>query len=233
MQRAQSLNGNGAAVAGAATTDAAPIIEGFELGPFLTNTYIVHVPGTRTCWVVDPSFGSGPVIKRLAELGLTPQAILLTHAHADHIAGISDVLRAFPKTPIWIHGAESAWLADPLLNLSALAGRPVTTPGPDRELADGDVLTLSGTRWTVLHTPGHSPGGVSFYHEGSGAAIVGDSLMAGSIGRTDFPGGDFGTLSRSIREKLYTLPPTTRVFPGHGPSTTIGEERATNPYVRP
>jgi glyoxylase-like metal-dependent hydrolase (beta-lactamase superfamily II) len=134
--------------------------------------------------------------------------------------------------PVWGHGAEAAWLNDPVLNLSAMMGMSVTAPGPDRLLAEGEWLTLGDSRWLVLHTPGHSPGGVTLWCEAGGVAIVGDSLFAGSVGRTDFPGSDPAVLERSIRGKLYVLPDSTKVLPGHGPATTIGREKKSNPYVR-
>jgi glyoxylase-like metal-dependent hydrolase (beta-lactamase superfamily II) len=219
-----------------------PDIEVFTLGPFETNTLLVRPPagpqgmdpaGPGLCWVVDPSFGPAPVLRRMAELNVRPAAVVLTHAHVDHIAGVADVLRAYPGTPVWVHGAEAGWLNDPLLNLSAMMGMPVTAPGPHRLLADGDTLELGSTRWRVVHTPGHSPGGVVFYHAESGQALSGDAIFAGSIGRTDFPGSDPEELERSIRTRIYTLPDGTRLYPGHGPPTTVGREKRSNPFVRP
>jgi glyoxylase-like metal-dependent hydrolase (beta-lactamase superfamily II) len=163
--------------------------------------------------------------------GLRPQALILTHTHVDHIAGVREVLAAFPGLGLLVHPAEKEWLWDPMLNLSAMSGEPITTPEATGYVNEGDVSALGETSWRILHTPGHSPGGITIYHEPSGTALVGDSLFAGSIGRTDFPGGDLATLERSIREKLYTLPDSVTVYPGHGPRTTIGRERKTNPYV--
>jgi glyoxylase-like metal-dependent hydrolase (beta-lactamase superfamily II) len=119
-----------------------------------------------------------------------------------------------------------------MLNLSAGYGVEVTAPTPDRLLRHGETLILCGRPWQVRHTPGHSPGGITLYHEPGGTAIVGDTLFAGSIGRHDFPGSDFATLAKSIREQLYTLPNETTVLPGHGPTTTIGREKLSNPFVR-
>jgi hydroxyacylglutathione hydrolase len=212
-------------------TTQAPVLEAYVLGPFATNCYLVRTPTGRGCWIVDPGMNPAPVISRVRELSLTPEAILLTHAHMDHIAGVDNVLRAFPGTPVLLHEAEEQWPQDPSLNLSILSGIEVTCHGPDRLLRHADTLTLEGQEWTVLHTPGHSPGGVAFHHAPSRTAIVGDTLFAGSIGRSDFPGCDFATLERSIRERLFTLPDETKVYPGHGPGTTIGHEKRTNPFV--
>lgn len=208
-------------------------IERFTLGPYETNCYLVHYPGSKDCWVVDVSFSCAPMIGRVRELGLSPRGVVLTHAHVDHIAGVDDFLRAFPGTPVMIHEAERAWPGDAKLNLSAFSGMPVTCHGPDATFNDGDALTLAGQEWRVLHTPGHSPGGITLYRAEEGVAIVGDALFAGSIGRTDFPGCSFELLSESIRTRLYTLPDATRVLPGHGPETTIAREKRGNPFVRP
>lgn len=209
----------------------APTIERFELGPFATNSYLVSVLGSGTCWIIDPSFEPEALLQRVREEGLTPEAIVLTHAHVDHIAGIPETRAAYPGVPVWVHEAEQGWLEDPELNLSIFSGVPVSMPGPDRMLKDGEALSLAGTEWRVLHTPGHSPGGVALYCAKAGLAVSGDALFAGSIGRTDFPGCDFATLERSIRTKLYGLPPQTVVYPGHGPKTTIQRERTSNPFV--
>lgn len=171
---------------------------------------------------------------------------MLTHAHIDHIAGLDEIARAFPNAPVHLHQSERLWLTDPTLNLSAAAGQPITCATTvTHALEDGRTLELLGQSWRVLHTPGHSPGGVTLVlesrSEGShgiapgiapGIAFVGDTLFAGSIGRSDFPTSDEAMLHRSIRDQLYTLPATTRALPGHGPPTTIGHEMATNPFVR-
>ena len=218
---------------------AQPKVVGLALGPFETNCYIVTPSsegGNRTnprpCWVVDPGFEPEEAIEYVAAEHLKPVAVILTHAHLDHIAGVDAMLRAFPGIPVLIHEAEKAWPADPMLNLSGPYGFPVHAPDLTGTFKDGDILTLGGDSWRVLHTPGHSPGGVTLYHEPSHQAIVGDTLFSGSIGRSDFPGSDHDTLIESIRSRLYTLPGDTKVYPGHGPSTTIGRESRSNPFVR-
>lgn len=211
-----------------------PTITKFELGPFATNCYVVRASQTSSeCWVIDASFEPSPLIEHVRKANLRPQAIILTHAHIDHIAGLDEVSRAFPGTPVLIHEAEREWLTDPMLNLSAAYGQPISFRAPDRTLRDGDTLTLGKKSWRVLHTPGHSPGGIAIVNDGTPhGAITGDALFAGSIGRTDFPGCSFEALAHSIRTKLYTLPPDTVIFPGHGPATTIGREMQSNPFVK-
>ncbi|MBC7771059.1 MAG: MBL fold metallo-hydrolase [Pyrinomonadaceae bacterium] len=222
-------------------------VECFTLGPFETNCYVITTGNSAggagqthpDCWIVDASFEPAPIIDFIAKHKLHPTALILTHAHVDHIAGATELVAAFSNhtthspLPVWVHEAEAVWLNDPVLNLSALGGIAVTSPGPDRILMGGETLQLgSETPWDVLHTPGHSPGGITLYNPGAGLALVGDTLFAGSVGRSDFPGSDQGTLFESIRTKLYTLPEATRIYPGHGPASTIGRERKHNPYVR-
>ncbi len=212
-------------------------IETFTLGPYQTNCFIVrtlpHDEGPGACWVADAGFDPAPMLDRLDEIGLTPEAFVLTHAHLDHIAGLFEARRRFPGTPIWIHEAEKDWLTDAQQNLSAFSPTPVTAPPADRLLRDGDELELAGQIWRVLHTPGHSPGGISLYCEPAAVCLCGDAIFNGSIGRTDFPGSDFDTLASSIRTRLYTLPDDTVLYPGHGPATTVGTEKTSNPFVRP
>lgn len=219
--------------------DPAITIQGFELGPWATNCYIVapsEVPdasAARPCWIIDASFEPEPLIEHIQSERLTPEALIFTHAHIDHIAGAFDVRRAFPDIPIFIHELEEQWLLDPELNLSIGAGLPVTAPHATRLLKDGQTLTLGHTTWRVLHVPGHSPGSIALWCESEATVLGGDALFNGSIGRTDFPGCSFEQLERSIRTKLYTLPDGTTVHPGHGPATTIGREKRSNPFVRP
>ncbi len=209
-----------------------PIVRGFPLGPFETNCYVVRAPGDPACWIIDAGFQPDALIDHVRSEDLAPERIILTHAHVDHMAGLEEIRRAFPGVPTSIHEAEREWLTNPVLNLSAGWGEMITARPPEDLLSGGEELELAGTRWSVLFTPGHSPGGITLYNDASLQALVGDTLFAGSIGRHDFPTSSFDDLQRSIREYLYSLPDDTTVFPGHGPETTIGREAQTNPFVR-
>lgn len=206
-------------------------VEGFPLGPFETNCYIVSVGDAPGCWIIDAGFQPRAIIDRVRERGLEPEAIILTHAHLDHIAGLPELRETF-GVPVIMHRDEAHWLSDPDLNLSNGFGMPFTTDPPDRTLGDADQLTLGATTWDVLHTPGHSPGSVSLHNAESGIVLAGDTLFRDSVGRFDFPTSDGDALFRSIREKLYTLANETVVLPGHGPETTVGYEKAKNPFVK-
>ncbi|MFG0245662.1 MAG: MBL fold metallo-hydrolase [Phycisphaerales bacterium JB052] len=215
-------------------TAGSPVIQVFALGGFQTNCMIVTdgptEPG-KPCLIVDCGYEPEPMLDAIELQGLKPERVVLTHAHADHIAGLLSLHQRFGPIPIAMHQAEEAWLSDPMLNLSAALGLSVTAPQPAAFLKEGDQVTIGSVVFDIRETPGHSPGGLSLIHQDSNTAIVGDSLFNGSIGRTDFPGSSFETLSDSIRSKLYTLAPQTTVYPGHGPTTTIGHEMVTNPFV--
>jgi hydroxyacylglutathione hydrolase len=206
-------------------------IEGLALGPFETNCFIIYEATGGPCWIIDAGFDPAPLASRVEQLELKPSRLILTHAHADHIAGVNEVLARFP-CELLIHEAEEEWLTDPALNLSGGMGFPITTRPADRLLKGGETLELGSLSWQVLNTPGHSPGGITLYCQSAAAAIVGDALFAGSIGRTDFPTSNFETLAQAIRTQLYTLPEQTRIYPGHGPTSTIGREKMSNPFVR-
>ncbi len=197
-------------------------------GAFQENCYIVADPETRDAAIIDPGEDGGLFLRRLATERLTPTAIWLTHAHLDHILGVRQVADA-TGAPISLHPADRP-LYDRVSEQGAWLGlRPEPPPPPDHALADGDTLRLGGLVFEVRHVPGHSPGGVALV--GHGIVFVGDALFAGSIGRTDLPGGDTAALLTGIHDRLLTLPDDTIVYPGHGPETTIGRERATNPFL--
>lgn len=209
----------------------APLIEAYALGPFATNCFLVHTGHGGEGWIVDASFEPGALIERARELELEVTKIVLTHAHGDHIAGLHEVRAAFPGARVVMHEKEASWLGDPVLNLSAGFGEPVRQAPAEETLKGGEVLKLGDSEWKVLHTPGHSPGMVALYCAAVHAAIVSDTLFAGSVGRFDFPTSNEGDLMRSLGEVLMKLPDDTRVLPGHGPATTIGRERKFNPYL--
>ncbi len=207
-------------------------IHTFTLGDFQTNCFVVRLDGEPACWIIDAGFNPGSMLTFIERESLTPQALILTHAHCDHIAGAEQVHARWPQLPVMIHRSEATFLRDPMLNLSALLGDPIEAPGATDYLQHGSVLELGVIAFEVRHTPGHSPGGVTLYCEKAGVAIVGDTLFAGSIGRYDFPTSDGQQLIASIREQLLTLPDETVIHPGHGPASTIGQERRENPFLQ-
>ncbi|MHC4715669.1 MAG: MBL fold metallo-hydrolase [Planctomycetota bacterium] len=208
------------------------------LGDFATNCYVLVLdspgdsPGPPTCWVVDPGLGVEALLHYLGGKGLTPRRVLLTHCHGDHIAGVGTVKDAWPDAALTAPAREAAHLSDPMMNLSGLFGFHLLAPAPDETVSPGDELAMGAVTWRVLGTPGHTPGGLCFHCPAAGVVLTGDTLFAAGIGRTDLPGGDTQTLLNSIREVLMVLPDETRVLPGHGPPTTIGTERESNPFLR-
>jgi glyoxylase-like metal-dependent hydrolase (beta-lactamase superfamily II) len=200
--------------------------------PFEENSYVVWVEGQPDCLVIDPGLEPDLILDLLRDEGLTARAILNTHGHADHIAGNAALKAAFPDAPLVIGANETRLLSDADANLSAPFGMAVTSPPADRTVKEGDVVEAAGLRLEVRDVPGHSPGHVVFVHRGAPCLVFGgDVLFRGSIGRYDFPGSDGLLLLEGIRNKLFTLPPDTVVYPGHGPVTTVGHERQTNPYL--
>jgi glyoxylase-like metal-dependent hydrolase (beta-lactamase superfamily II) len=202
--------------------------------PFEENTYVIWQPPSREAIVVDPGLEPELILAFLQQRQLNVAAILNTHGHADHIAGNEALKARFPSAPLIIGANEAALLSDANLNLSAPFGMPIVSPPADQLVREGDMLELGGLRLEVFEVPGHSPGHVVFVVPAKPTVVLGgDVLFAGSIGRTDFPGGSFQQLEAGIRNKLYTLPDDTVVYPGHGPATTVGEEKRSNPFVRP
>ncbi|TWT46112.1 putative metallo-hydrolase [Phycisphaerae bacterium RAS1] len=208
-------------------------IEVFIEQMFQQNGLLVWCDGGRDCWIVDPGFPPqcDRIVQSVQQRELTPAALLLTHCHVDHIAGNKTVRAAFPAVPIWAPRAEREFLTDAEVNLSAQMGLPVTSPPADRLLAPRESLTLSDLSFDVLDVAGHSPGGLAYYCAAAGVAIVGDALFAGGIGRVDFPGSSGARLIGNIRKHLLSLPDDTIVYSGHGPTTTIGRERRSNPFL--
>ena len=200
----------------------------FVVGAFQENAYLLVDETARRCALVDPGAEGTRLVDAVRASGATLEAIWLTHAHVDHVGGIAEVRRSYPDVPIWLHPADRA-LYDRAEMQAAVYGLPFEPPpAPDHELGDGQTLAVGALRFTVMHTPGHAPG-LCVIH-GHGVAFVGDLLFAGSIGRTDLPLSDGARMTRSL-EQVSALPDETVVYPGHGPATTIGAERRSNPFL--
>ncbi|MBL8830258.1 MAG: MBL fold metallo-hydrolase [Planctomycetaceae bacterium] len=201
--------------------------------PFAENTFIAHLPGRTDCVIVDPGMEPQRIVNYVQQQGLTPAALLITHGHGDHIAGIGPLRSVWPECPIVIGRHEANKLIDPVANLSADLGVPVTTPPADVLLDHGQTYEAAGFTFDIRAIPGHSSGHIVFIWREHNPPIVfgGDVLFAGSIGRTDFPGGSFKQLAAGIHEHLFTLPADTVVLSGHGPATTVGAEKENNPFV--
>jgi hydroxyacylglutathione hydrolase len=200
--------------------------------PFEENTYVLWHAEQKNALVFDPGLEPDLILAFLDENELDVAAILNTHGHADHIGGNEALKTRFPAAPIVIGVHEAALLTDANLNLSAPFGMPITSPPADRLVNEGDHIDYAGFNLEVFEIPGHSPGHIVYLHRGKTNVVLGgDVLFRGSIGRTDFPGGSFERLASGIRTKLYALPDDTVVYPGHGPVTTTGHEKRTNPFV--
>ncbi|HWO89791.1 MAG TPA: MBL fold metallo-hydrolase [Gemmatimonadales bacterium] len=198
-------------------------------GIFAENCYLVADRESREAVVVDPGEEAALFLARLRTEGWKATAIWLTHAHVDHVAGVAAVHRA-TGAPVHLHPADRDLYESAPLQAAAFGLTAESPPPPDCELADGQMLSVGRCSFEVMHLPGHSPGHVAF--AGHGLVLAGDVLFAGSIGRTDLPGGSLPQLLDSIRSRLFRLPDETRVLPGHGPETTIGAEKRTNPFVK-
>ena len=208
-------------------------VKSFTFGPFQENTFVLY-DNTGDCVIVDPGCYSASEENELknfvSENKLNPKMLLNTHCHVDHIAGNSFVFDTYGLKPI-IHEAD-LFILNNQQAVSTTYGLPCNlSPQPLRFMFDGELITFGNTTLKVIHTPGHAPGHVVFYNAENKILINGDVLFKGSIGRTDLPGGDFETLINSIKQKLFVLPDTTVVYSGHGSSTTIGNEKKTNPFL--
>ena len=199
-------------------------------GQFVQNCYLVVDEGAGECAIVDPGEEAGLILHKLAATGAEPVAIWLTHAHLDHVLGVPRVA-AETGAPVWLHPADRP-LYDAVPEQAAWFGLEAPAlPPPDRSFAHGDAVRVGELAFQVRHTPGHSPGSVCLVAPTRGVVLGGDVLFAGSIGRTDLPGGDFDTLMASIERELLSLPEATIVYTGHGPQTTVGHERRSNPFL--
>ena len=207
------------------------IHEVLPVGMLGCNCSILGDPVTREAMVIDPGYDIGEIVAILTRHQLTVKMIVITHAHIDHIGGAAK-LRALTGAPVYMNENDK-FLADHLSTQAAWLGMETPeNPGVDTPASEGDILRAGSIEAHVLHTPGHTPGSISLYLPAEQKLIAGDTLFKGSVGRTDLPGGDSGTIASSIRHKLYALPDATIVYPGHGEPTDIATEKRSNPFVR-
>lgn len=213
------------------STSAGPATLVITTGGFVQNCWLLWDPESRDAVVIDPGEGSAEILAEIQRRDLRVAAIWLTHAHIDHVLGVT-AIREATGAPVWLHPDDRRWY-DALPEQGRFFGMSGLEPlsPPEHELVDGKELGVGPWRFLVRHTPGHAPGHVAFL--GHGLAVAGDLLFVDSIGRTDLAGGDHATLLNSIRRVLLALPDETVVLPGHGPETTIGRERKLNPFLQP
>jgi glyoxylase-like metal-dependent hydrolase (beta-lactamase superfamily II) len=204
------------------------IIKTLPVGPIMANCFIVGCKETLEAVVIDPGDEPDKILASLAESNLQVKFIINTHGHFDHVSANKGIHMA-TKAPILIHALDAPMLQQISASAANWGLSAENSPSADRTIDDDDTITFGKIKFKVIHTPGHTPGGISLFTDGH--VFVGDTLFAGSIGRTDFPGGDFETLKSSIQDKLFALGDDVRVYTGHGPETSIGHEKRTNPFV--
>jgi hydroxyacylglutathione hydrolase len=203
--------------------------ERIVVGALETNCYLVYCEETRECAVVDPGADAEKIIHLIEKKELTPSVLINTHGHVDHVGANKDIKDKF-GIPLCIHASDSRMLGNIVATAMGFFLGAKKSPQPDRFLVDGDKIQVGKQYLEVIHTPGHSPGSVSL--AGDGFLLTGDVLFCGGVGRTDLSGGSWQVLEESIRNKIYSFPDTTEVLPGHGPLTTIGQEKLSNPFIR-
>jgi glyoxylase-like metal-dependent hydrolase (beta-lactamase superfamily II) len=208
------------------------ILESFPVGPLHCNCTILGDEVTHEALVVDPGDNIPEILSRLQKHGLTLRQIVITHAHIDHVGGAA-LLRKATGAPVFLNQKDLGLLGMMEMQAGWLGVPTPEVAPPDASADDGLSIGLTTLPAVVLHTPGHTPGSICLHFPAQELLLAGDTLFAGSIGRTDLPGGDGRQILRSLRERLVVLPDATRVLPGHGPETTIGEEKQSNPFLRP
>lgn len=206
------------------------------LGDYENNSYIVRKENTSNCLIIDTGLDSIPLIEFLKEKKLNPVALVLTHGHVDHIAGVESLRKNFDSMKVYIHKSDAAMLGEPAKNFSTILGMKIQTSPADVLLANEGATDFEGFTFDVIHTPGHTPGGICLYSKEDKVLFTGDTLFANSVGRTDFPGYDMHKcmqqLIENIKTKLLVLPENTIVYPGHGPESTINREKMYNPHLK-
>ena len=207
-------------------------INSFVLGDFETNSYCLRADeSAKDCLIIDTGLEAGPLVDYLMENELNPVAVIFTHGHADHITGVKNLRANWPDIKVSIHKNDAKMLTSCVKNISVLSGKTFTTAPADIIIDNDGPIEFAGIKLDVLHTPGHTQGGICLYSASQAVVFVGDTLFASSIGRTDLPGGNFDQLIAAIKEKLLALPDETKVFTGHGPATTIAIEKQFNQYL--
>ena len=205
------------------------IIKNIVVGPLEVNCYILGCEDTKEAAIIDPGDNADEIISNIEKEGLNPKFIINTHAHFDHIGGVKVIQDHF-KIDFILHEGDLFLVENASEQATAFGLKPISKPEVNKNVTNGEKVNLGDKSITVIHTPGHSPGGVCYYSGNN--VFVGDTLFAGSIGRTDLPGGSYDTLINSIKENLFPLGDSTIVYPGHGPSTTIGNEKEHNPFLK-
>jgi glyoxylase-like metal-dependent hydrolase (beta-lactamase superfamily II) len=198
------------------------------VGPIEANCYLVYDEGSKEGLAIDPGAEGPKIMREIEKNGIKVKYIVNTHGHSDHI-GANQYIKDATGAVLLIHEEDAPMLTDAAKNLSVFTGKGINKPAPDRLLKDGEILEVGGMSFTVLHTPGHTRGGICLF--GGEACFTGDTLFQYSIGRTDFPGGSFEQLIKSIKTKILPLGDDVAVLPGHGPSSTVGRERTGNPFL--
>jgi len=209
------------------------MIDHLILGAYQTNCYILRAGADAAdCIIIDTGLDAGRLERFLEDNRLNPVAVVLTHGHIDHIAAVKDLREKYSGVKVYIHELDAEMLTGSEANLWIPATKPFRTAPADFLVRDGDQVEAADIKLEVLHTPGHTPGGICLYAKDQDIVFTGDTLFAESVGRTDMPGGNMSQLVTSIKQKLFTLPENTIAYPGHGPSTKIANEKENNPFLQ-